>query len=163
MSMPKFHMVRGAPDPVAPFSHAVEVDGWVFVTGQMPFTGTANTSPYPRGIEAQTRQVMENLKRVLAGCKLALKDVVAARIFLTHFERDYERMNAVYAEYFAPGKRPARTCVGVTALARGARVEVDLIARRGGRSAGAERRVRTASRRGARSRRRSPAGGAKHR
>ena len=124
-------MVRGAPDPVAPFSHAVEVDGWVFVTGQMPFTGTANTSPYPRGIEAQTRQVMENLKRVLAGCKLGLKDVVAARIFLTRFEQDYERMNAVYAGYFAPGKRPARTCVGVTALARGARVEIDLLARRG--------------------------------
>ena len=163
MSMPKFHLVRGAPDPVAPFSHAVEVDGWVFVTGQMPFTGTATTSPYPRGIEAQTRQVMENLKRVLAGCKLGLKDVVAARIFLTHFERDYERMNAVYAEYFAPGRRPARTCVGVTALARGARVEIDLIARRGGRSAGAKHRVRMASRRGARSRRRSPAGGARRR
>jgi 2-iminobutanoate/2-iminopropanoate deaminase len=131
MSMPKFHMVRGAPDPVAPFSHAVEVDGWVFVTGQMPFSGTANTSPYPKGIEAQTRQVMENLKRVLAGCKLGLKDVVAARIFLTHFDQDYERMNAVYAGYFAAGKRPARTCVGVTALARGARVEIDFIARRG--------------------------------
>ena len=127
----RFHMIRGAPDPVAPFSHAVEVDGWVFVTGQMPFSGTANTSPYPKGIEAQTRQVMENLKRVLAGCKLSLKDVVAVRIFLTHFERDYERMNAVYADYFAPGRRPARTCVGVTALARGARVEIDLIARRG--------------------------------
>ena len=50
--------------------------------------------------------------------------------FLTHFKSDYEKMNAVYAEYFAPGKRPARTCVGVTALARGARVEIDFIARR---------------------------------
>lgn len=134
MSLPKFHMVRGAPDPVAPFSHAVEVDGWVFVTGQLPFSGTASTSPYPRGIEAQTRQVMENLKRVLAGCRLGLKDVVAARVFLTHFKRDYRRMNTVYAEFFAPGRRPARTCVGVTALARGACVEIDLIARRGDRS-----------------------------
>jgi 2-iminobutanoate/2-iminopropanoate deaminase len=156
-------MVRGAPDPVAPFSHAVEVDGWVFVTGQMPFSGTANTSAYPQGIEAQTRQVMENLKRVLAGCKLALENVVAARVFLTHFEEDYERMNAVYADYFAPGKRPARTCVGVTALARGARIEIDLIARRGGRSARAKRRARTASRRGARSRRRATGGGARSR
>jgi len=124
-------MIKGAPDPVAPFSHAVEVDGWVFVTGQLPFTGISAASPYPEGIEAQTRQVMENLKRVLAGCGgLGLEHVVAARVFLTHFDQDYEPMNAVYAGYFAAGKRPARTCVGVTALARGARVEIDLIARR---------------------------------
>ena len=128
--MPIFHMIGGAPDPVAPFSHAVESDGWVFVTGQMPFSGTSNTSPYPEGIEAQTRQVMENLRRVLAGCGLGFEHVVAARIFLTRFEEDYERMNAVYATCFPEGKRPARTCVGVTALARGARVEIDFVARR---------------------------------
>jgi reactive intermediate/imine deaminase len=131
MSVPTFHMIRGAPDPVAPFSHAVEIDGWVFVTGQLPFSGTSKESPYPEGIEAQTRQVMENLKRVLAGCRLDLQDVVVARVFLTHFDEDYERMNAVYGSYFAAGKRPARTCVGVTALARGARVEIDFIGRRG--------------------------------
>ena len=130
MSLPIFHMIAGAPDPVAPFSHAVEQDGWVFVTGQMPFTGTANDSPYPEGVEAQTRQVMENLRRVLSGCGLGFEHVLAARIFLTRFEEDYEKMNAVYAGYFAPGKRPARTCVGVTALARGARVEIDFVARR---------------------------------
>jgi 2-iminobutanoate/2-iminopropanoate deaminase len=128
--LPIFHMIQGAPDPVAPFSHAVEVDGWVFVTGQMPFTGTSATSPYPEGIEAQTRQVMENLKRVLSGCELGLENVVAARVFLTRFEQDYEAMNRVYAQYFAAGMRPARTCVGVTALARGALVEIDFIARR---------------------------------
>jgi len=155
MSVPLFHMIEGAPDPVAPFSHAVEVDGWVFITGQLPFAG----ADYPEGIEAQTRQVMENLKHVLAGCRLGLRDVVAARVFLTHFEEDYQRMNAVYAGYFAPGRRPARTCVGVTALARGARVEIDLVARRAARSARAARPGRTASRRGAQSRRRAPAGG----
>ena len=130
MSMPIHHLIASGPRPVAPFSHAVEADGWVFVTGQMPFTGTANDSPYPDGIEAQTRQVMENLKRVLAGCGLGLSDVVSARIFLTHFREDYESMNRVYAGYFPAGRRPARTCVGVTDLARGARVEIDLIARR---------------------------------
>jgi len=52
MSDPLFHMISGAPDPVAPFSHAVEHDGWVFLTGQMPFSGTANDSAYPDGIEA---------------------------------------------------------------------------------------------------------------
>ena len=130
MRGPLFHRIAGAPDPVAPFSHAVEQDGWVFVTGQMPFSGTAINSPYPKGIEAQTRQVMANLLRVLEGCGLGLQNVLAARIFLTHFKTDYEKMNRVYASYFAPGKRPARTCIGVTGLARGARVEIDFIARR---------------------------------
>ena len=130
MSAPLFYMVAGAPEPVAPFSHAVEQDGWVFVTGQLPFLGVANDPPYPEGIEAQTRQVLANLQQVLAGCDLGLEHVLTVRIFLTHFEDDYETMNCVYAEYFAPQRRPARTCVGVTALARGARIEIDLIARR---------------------------------
>ena len=130
MSALLFHMIGGAPDPVAPFSHAVEADGWVFVTGQMPFTGTSNMSPYPDSIEAQTHQVMKNLATVLVGCGLGFEHVVAARVFLTHFREDYEKMNRVYAGYFEPGRRPARTCVGVTALARDARVEIDLIARR---------------------------------
>ena len=127
---PIFHMVAGAPDPVAPFSHAAEADGWVFVTGQMPFTGTSIDAPYPEGIEAQTRQVMANLQTVLAGCGLGLPDVLSARIYLTHFDEDYAAMNAVYASYFPAGRRPARTCIGVTALARGARVEIDMVARR---------------------------------
>jgi 2-iminobutanoate/2-iminopropanoate deaminase len=132
MSGPLFHLIAGAPDPVAPFSHAVEQDGWVFVTGQMPFTGTANDSPYPEGIEAQTRQVFANLERVLVGIGLGLPNVVQARVYLLHFERDYAAMNAVYASHFEPGRRPARTCVGVTGLARGALVEIDFIARRPG-------------------------------
>jgi 2-iminobutanoate/2-iminopropanoate deaminase len=135
MSAALFHMIAGAPDPVAPFSHAVESDGWVFVTGQMPFTGLSNSSDYPEGIEDQTRQVMKNLETVLQGCGLGLADVLAVRIFLTHFQADYEAMNAVYAGYFPPGRRPARTCIGVTGLARNARVEIDMIARRPAASA----------------------------
>lgn len=150
MPAPLFHMIKGAPDPVAPFSHAAEANGWVFVTGQMPFTGLANNSPYPKGIEAQTRQVMENLIRVLRGCKLGLQHVVAARIFLTHFKSDYARMNKVYAQYFPPGKRPARTCIGVTALARGARVEIDFIARRPARKRAGSVRPKRSRVRGAR-------------
>ncbi len=125
-----FHMIDGAPDPVAPFSHAVESDGWVFVTGQMPFTGTSIDTPYPDGIDAQTHAVMANLRTVLEGCGLGLADVLSVRIFLTRFDDDYAAMNAIYASYFEPGRRPARTCVGVTALAKGARIEIDLIARR---------------------------------
>jgi 2-iminobutanoate/2-iminopropanoate deaminase len=74
--------------------------------------------------------VMKNLETVLKGCELSLANVLTVRIFLTHFEEDYERMNAAYASYFPPGHRPARTCIGVTALAKGARVEIDMIARR---------------------------------
>ena len=130
MTAPLFHMIAGAPDPVAPFSHAVEQDGWIFITGQLPFIGIANDSPYPKGIEAQTRQVLANLQQVLTGCGLGLEHVLAVHIFLTHFEDDYDTMNCVYVEYFPPQRRPARTCVGVTALARGARIEIDMIARR---------------------------------
>jgi len=127
---PVFHRIAGAPDPVAPFSHAVEADGWVFLTGQMPFVGTSIDEPYPEGIQAQTHQVMKNLQTVLAGCGLSLADVLQARVYLRHFDEDYAAMNAVYASYFAPGRRPARTCVGVSGLAKGARVEIDLVARR---------------------------------
>ena len=123
-------MIAGAPHPVAPFSHAVDSDGWVFVTGQMPFVDTSIDTPYPDGIEAQTHQVMKNLGTVLAGCGLGFGQVVSARVFLTHFEDDYAAMNTAYASHFAAGRYPARTCVGVTALAKGARVEIDLVARR---------------------------------
>ena len=129
-AMPLFHMIAGAPDPVAPFSHAAEADGWVFVTGQMPFTGTSIGAPYPEGIEAQTRQVMKNLQTVLAGCGLGLANVLLVRVYLSHFDVDYAAMNAVYAGCFAAGRLPARTCIGVNGLAKGARVEIDCVARR---------------------------------
>ena len=127
---PTFHHVAGAPDPVAPFSHAVEADGWIFLTGQMPFVGTSVDEPYPEGIEAQTHAVVRNLDTVLKGIGLSLANVLSARVFLTRFEQDFAAMNAVYASYFPEGKRPARTCVGVTALAKGALVEIDFVARR---------------------------------
>ena len=128
--MPTFHHVSGAPDAVAPFSHAVEADGWVFLTGQMPFPGTSVDDPYPDGIEAQTHQVIRNLEKVLKGVGLSLSHVLSSRVFLIRFEEDFARMNAVYASYFPEGRRPARTCVGVTALAKGALVEIDFVARR---------------------------------
>jgi len=128
--MIEFLMLPGAPKPVAPYSHATAADGWVFVTGQVPTDPDDDSAPVPDGIEAQTRRVIENLKRVLAGSGSGLDLVVFARVYLTHFERDYAAMNAVYQSYFAPGRLPARTCIGVTALARGALVEIDLLAHR---------------------------------
>ena len=100
MGAPRFMMIPGAPTPVAPFSHAVEVDGWVFVTGQMPTDPDDDGAPLPAGIEAQTRRVMDNLILVLSGVGLGLEHVVSARAFLTDFERDYGAMNETYRSYF---------------------------------------------------------------
>jgi 2-iminobutanoate/2-iminopropanoate deaminase len=130
MATVDYLMIAGAPAPVGPFSHAVEVDGWVFLTGQMPTDPGDDDAPLPVGIEAQTRRVMDNLVLVLNGAGLGLEHVVAARAFLTHFERDYGAMNEVYRSYFPHHRLPARTCVGVTGLARNALVEIDFIARR---------------------------------
>lgn len=130
MTSPTFHMLSEAPAPVAPFSHAVEVDGWVHLTGQMPTDPKDDSLPLPDGVEAQTRRVMDNLIIVLNGLDLGLEHVVQVRAYLTRFERDYGDMNRVYASYFPADRRPARTCIGVTGLARGALVEIDMLARR---------------------------------
>ncbi len=130
MSAPQFHLLNDAPTPVAPFSHAVESDGWVLLTGQMPTDPDDDGKPLPEGVEAQTRRVMDNLIIVLGGLDLGLEHVLQARAYLTRFEEDYAAMNETYASYFPTHRRPARTCIGVTALARGARVEIDMLARR---------------------------------
>jgi 2-iminobutanoate/2-iminopropanoate deaminase len=124
-----FHMVQAGPKPVAPFSHAVECDGWVFVTGQMPDT-PSGPGALPEGIESQTRNVMANLTTVLAGIGLGLEHVTMVRIYLAHFADDYARMNKVYSGFFPADRLPARTCIGTTGLAYEARIEIDMIARR---------------------------------
>ena len=132
MSQPSFHLFAAAPQPVAPFSHAVEADGWVALTGQMPTDPDDDSLPLPDGIEAQTRRVMDNLIIVLGELGLGLEHVVQARVYLTEFKAHYAQMNETYASYFPADRRPARTCVGVTALARRALVEIDVVARRRG-------------------------------
>jgi 2-iminobutanoate/2-iminopropanoate deaminase len=109
----------------APYCHAVRAGDFLFVTGQIsvdPATGA-----YVLGdIETESRRVMENLKLVLEDSGFGFADVVSARAFLTDM-REYDAFNRVYAEY--TGEHfPTRTCIGVSALAAGARVEVDLIA-----------------------------------
>lgn len=132
MDAPIFMLMADGPDRVAPFSHAVRCGPWLLVTGQMPTDPADNRLPLPEGVEAQTRQVMHNLERVLHGAGYALSDVVQARVYLTQFDRDYEAMNRTYASFFPPDRLPARTCIGVTGLARGALVEIDLVAWKGG-------------------------------
>ncbi len=128
--MPDFHLFSKGPRPVAPFSHAVEADGWVILTGQMPTDPEAPDAALPDGIRTQTRRVMDNLELILGELGLDLSHVVQCRCYLTEFERDYAEFNETYQAYFPKDRRPARTTIGVTALAVGALVEIDCVARR---------------------------------
>ena len=116
-----------APQKVAPFSHAVRAGDYLFITGQMPTLKNDNTKLVDGGIEAQTHQVMKNLIDVLNAAGSSLEKVIFARVYLVNFG-DFDKMNSVYASYFAKDKLPARTCIGVTGLAVGSSVEIDFIA-----------------------------------
>tara|TARA_B100000749_G_C17979774_1_gene282701 strand:- start:15 stop:404 length:390 start_codon:yes stop_codon:yes gene_type:complete len=116
------------PKRVGPFSHAVKAGGFLFVTGQMPTLTNDPTKLIEGDIINQTHQVMKNLKHVLTAANTSLEDVVFVRIYLINFQ-DFDKMNAVYESYFTSDKLPARTCIGVTGLAVGASVEIDLIAK----------------------------------
>ena len=116
-----------APERVGPFSHAVKAGDFLFVTGQMPTQKNDKTELVFGGIEIQTKQVMENLKSVLNEANSNFDKVIFARVYLVNFQ-DFDKMNAVYESYFSKNKLPARTCIGVTGLALGASVEIDLIA-----------------------------------
>ena len=116
-----------APERVGPFSHAVKAGDFLFVTGQMPTQKNDKTELVFGGIEIQTKQVMENLKDVLNEANSNFDKVIFARVYLVNFQ-DFDKMNAVYESYFSKNKLPARTCIGVTGLAIGASVEIDLIA-----------------------------------
>ena len=123
------HLVfNQGPKRVGPFSHAVKAGDFLFVTGQMPTLSTDPTKLIEGGIFNQTHQVMKNLGIVLDAAKSSFENVVFARIYLLNFQ-DFDAMNAIYESYFMPGKLPARTCIGVTGLAVGASVEIDLIAK----------------------------------
>ena len=116
------------PKRVGPFSHAVKAGEFLFVTGQMPTLLNDPTKLIDSDISKQTHQVMNNLKSVLTASNLSLENVVFVRIYLVNF-KDFDTINTIYASYFAPDKLPARTCIGVTALAVGASIEIDLIAK----------------------------------
>jgi len=123
------HLVfKDGPKRVGPFSHAVKAGGFLFVTGQMPTLTNDPTKLIEGDIISQTHQVMKNLKYVLIAANTSLEDVVFVRIYLVNFQ-DFDKMNNVYESYFTSDKLPARTCIGVTELAVGASVEIDLIAK----------------------------------
>ena len=123
------HLVfNQGPKRVGPFSHAVKAGGFLFVTGQMPTLPNDPTKLIEGDISNQTHQVMKNLQTVLTAANSSLENVVFVRVYLVNFQ-DFDSMNTVYESYFALDKLPARTCIGVTGLAVGASVEIDLIAK----------------------------------
>ena len=110
--------------PVGPFSQAIEVGGFLYVSGQVgqdPATGKVVEG----GIVAETERVFQNLAAVLKAAGRSFDDVACARVFLTNLT-DYAAMNGIYARHFRP-PFPARTAIGVAALPLGARVEIDLV------------------------------------
>jgi 2-iminobutanoate/2-iminopropanoate deaminase len=125
-----FLNIPGAPPPppTAAYSHAVRAGDYLFVTGQLGVDPNTNKL-VSGGAADQAEQVMRNLETVLRGAGTTTDRTVMARIFLVNFAADYPAVNKVYASYFKPGHYPARTTVGVTNLALGAAVEIDLIVR----------------------------------
>lgn len=120
-----FATEQGVPPPVGPFAHAVVWGDQLFCTGQMP-TDPSTGELVTGGLLAQAEQVRRNLAAVLAQFSLTWDDALQVRVYLTDFT-DFDAFNAAYRTWFT-GPLPARTCVGVTGLAVGAVVEVDLVA-----------------------------------
>ncbi len=113
-----------APKAVGPYSQAVETGGTLYVSGQLPVDGS--TGLMAEGIEAQTRQSLDNLGHILAEAGYGFGDVVKTTVLLQSIA-DFGAMNAVYAAYFTD-RMPARICFEVAALPMGARVEIDAVA-----------------------------------
>jgi 2-iminobutanoate/2-iminopropanoate deaminase len=113
-----------APKAIGPYSQAVKANGLLFISGQLPVNPVSGDMP--EGIEAQSRQSLENLKAILMAEGLAFSDVVKTTVFLKDMN-DFAAMNTVYSTYFT-ANAPARACVQVAKLPKDAMVEIELIA-----------------------------------
>lgn len=122
--MKKVISSQKAPAAVGPYSQAIEINGMLFVSGQLP-TNPA-TGKAPETIEEQTRQSLANAAAILEEAGYTFADVVKTTVLLADI-KDFAAMNAVYAEHFS-GAYPARVCYQVAALPMGAKVEIDMIA-----------------------------------
>jgi len=114
-----------APRAIGPYSQAVQVDGWLYASGQLPMTPTGDM--VEGDIEAQAEQVFNNIEAILKAAGGSLSQVVKATVFVQDLN-DFARLNAVYERRFA-GHKPARSTVEVARLPRDARVEIEIISR----------------------------------
>jgi 2-iminobutanoate/2-iminopropanoate deaminase len=125
--MPKKEIIKSdkAPKAIGPYSVANRIGNLVFTAGQTGLDPLTNEL-VPGGIQAETRQVLTNIKNVLAASGSSLEQVVKTTVFLRDMG-DFAQMNAVYAEFF-PQNHPARTTVQVVAVPRGGAIEIEVVA-----------------------------------
>ncbi len=114
-----------APAALGPYSQAIKAHGYIWCSGQIPIDPATGTI-HAEGIEAQARQSIANLRSVLEAAGSSLDRVVKTTVFIRHMN-DFAALNAVYAELFGAAK-PARSCVEVSCLPKGALVEIEAIA-----------------------------------
>lgn len=115
--------------PTRPFSPAVRVGDLIFLSGQIGTDPSANGGLIAGGIEAETRQTLENIKTTLEAVGSGMDRVVKCTVMMADMA-EWDRMNVIYREFFSAGRLPARSAFGATALALGARVEIECIATR---------------------------------
>lgn len=115
-----------APKAIGPYSQGVDLNGTVYVSGQIPVD--PSTGGMPESIEEQTHQALRNVGAILKAAGLGYDDIVKTTVLLSDIN-DFARMNAVYAEYF-PNEKPARACFQVAALPKAAKIEIEAVAGR---------------------------------
>ena len=121
-----YHHTDSAPRAIGPYSQSVEAGGWLYTSGQIALD-PASGELVAGGFEAQARQVLENLRHVLASAGCTFANVVKATVYMADLA-DFPTLNALYAEAMGD-HRPARSTVQVAALPKGGLVEIDLVAK----------------------------------
>ena len=116
-----------APAPVGPYNQAVLAGGWLYCSGQIPLDPATGEMVGGGDVAAETRQVLKNLMAVLKEAGASPEQVVRTTVFLADLG-DFQTVNELYADVFGNGVSPARACVQVAALPKGARVEIDCVA-----------------------------------
>ena len=116
-----------APAPVGPYNQAVLAGGWLYCSGQIPLNPTTGAMVGDGDVAEETRQVLKNLVAVLNEAGATPAQVVRTTVFLVDLG-DFQTVNQLYADVFGDGVSPARACVQVAALPKGARVEIDCVA-----------------------------------
>ena len=116
-----------APAPVGPYNQAVLAGGWLYCSGQIPLDPATGEMVGGGDVAAETRQVLKNLVAVLKEAGASPEHVVRTTVFLADLG-DFQTVNELYADVFGNGVSPARACVQVAALPKGARVEIDCVA-----------------------------------
>lgn len=122
--MKKVIATQNAPKALGPYSQAIEVNGTLYVSGQIPVNPADGT--VPESIEDQSRQALKNVGAILAEAGMSYSDVVKTTVLLNDIA-DFSAMNSVYAEFFTEDK-PARACFQVAALPMGVKVEIEAVA-----------------------------------